>query len=87
MRIRKLTRQLVDLIIKKLEEDYFKINDGFTSSLNTIEIYVKPRRLHIFDGIELLYRGDCVWLPLLQRLRLRRHFRKYLIYKMLDQLQ
>lgn len=48
-------------------------------SIDDIDIKYIPRKIRLIDGIRITYQDHDVWLPLFQRIRLRRIVRKFVL--------
>jgi hypothetical protein len=52
---------------------------GTSLTRDGVLVTITPRRLRIFDRVNLYYKGGEVWLPLIARIRLRNAVRLYMI--------
>lgn len=91
LRLRKTLRKTTRMLSRKLRQ---ALNDNQVKPQcenvvmcgDSITIKYTPRRLRIFDSINVSVSGNDVWLPIIQRLLVRHAYRKYVARQALGQL-
>ena len=86
MRLRKSARELVSKLQTYLETYSVTVENGIIYIDDSLYIDIMPRRLRILDTVWVVKDDMVLWLPLLQRLRLRRSVRAFMLNRALVEL-
>jgi len=91
LRLRKTLRRTARMLSRKirraLNDDQVKTqSENVVVCGDSIAIKYTPRRLRIFDSVNVSLDGNDVWLPLIPRLLLRHAYRKHMARQALGQL-
>lgn len=80
MWLRKQSRKIVKELCRRLDAGVLppKLWHDYEANLYSIQLTLVQRRCRICDSVILLYEKQPVWLPIWQRLRLRRAMRRCL---------
>lgn len=76
--------KLVRMICLSFREKLFTITNANNIKYKDLSITYTPTRIRLFDKVRVFYKKQEIWLPLVLRLVLRRHVRKYLINQTLE---
>ncbi len=81
MKFRKQVRLYVRNMLKSIKEcpDEWEEDGALLHSKSGIQIAIIPRRFRICDSIRVSKNGVDIWLPLCQRLKIRRAIRREMI--------
>jgi hypothetical protein len=85
MRLRQLARNFTNQIVSSLRNGSgttWGVEDNCIS-INGVHVYVHPKRCRLFDVVEIRMGTFNVWVPLIQRLRVRRAYREFVLERSL----
>ena len=78
LRLRKSARRFTKQLIDRLQVEPVKTQatyNGWMLLVDDVLVEIVVRRFRVFDGIHVWHQGAEIWLPLMQRIRLRNTIR------------